>query len=106
MAPPVPLPTDATSGPPLPLGGGLEGASRGEKVYRVAGGAVDGEVGQDLADHAGELVAVPGEPGGDSNLVLDDHVFEDAQDLRGARASPEVQKFYPQEAATLVSSLP
>jgi hypothetical protein len=36
---------------------------------------------------------------------LDDHVFEDAQNFRGARASFEVQEVYPHKAAVLINSL-
>src|SRR5215218_11124308 len=40
----------------------------GKKVYRVGGLAIGGEVGQDLTDHAAELVAVPRETGSDGDL--------------------------------------
>jgi hypothetical protein len=44
MLPPTPQLAGATVGVPLPLRDGIDGASPGEKVYRVAGGADDIEV--------------------------------------------------------------
>ena len=58
---------------------GADQAGGGEEVYRVGGLAFRGEVGQDLTDHAAELVAVPGEACGDG-------------DLRVARGAAEITK--------------
>ena len=49
-------------------GSGVGEAGGGEEGDRVTGGAVEGEVGQDLADDRGELEAVAGEAGGDGHL--------------------------------------
>src|SRR5919112_4541993 len=48
--------------------GGVQQAGGGEAVYRVGGLASYDKVGQDLTHHAAELVAVPGETGGDGDL--------------------------------------
>src|SRR5918997_281354 len=54
---------------PLASRVGFLQACRREEVYRVAGGPFGGEVREDLADDAAELVAVPGEPAGDRDLL-------------------------------------
>src|SRR5215218_3983556 len=54
----------------LPSRVGLFQACRGEEVYQVARGPFGDQVGQDLAYHAAELVAVPRKPEGDYDLWM------------------------------------
>jgi len=91
-----------------PFGGGLDTATRSATEEVAFGGK------QVLAVHedrgaTGEIRPTVGIRYHRQNLggkpFLDDHVFETAQNFRGARASFEVQEFYPHKAAALTNSL-
>lgn len=61
----------------IPMPGSGRQAAHGEKVDRQVAGALRGEVGEGLADDAGELEAVAREAAGDDNAVVVRVAIED-----------------------------
>src|SRR5262249_44397008 len=63
-----------------------------EPIDRPGGRPVDGEVGEDLADHRGELEAMPGAGGGERDARRSGMAVDDELLVRGVRVQADVRR--------------